>query len=337
MQKLLTIVVPVYKVEPYINKCLDSCLIYRTNGHGERVLNEELMNQLEVLIVNDGTPDRSAELSREYVKRYPNTFRQIDKENGGHGSAWNVGLKEAMGKYLRFLDSDDWLTNLDKLLLDLQDCDADVVFTPFEVCYHNNNNELIPPPTPNYGKVVNMASIWGASKYVYSNYNFWSSTYKTVILSPLQPLFAERVMYDDAILTWAPLAYGRTCVAFNYVLYNYFIGRPNNSMSETSMEKCAHSYNVCFSQFEDVRSRVLQLSVPVDSLNCIDEVIKGYARFVFWYEVFLPFNQAKPTLRHLYDTYLTNEKKTAVMRRYERLPFLVFFYLERFRHFKNNN
>ena len=120
MQKLLSIVIPVYKVEPYINKCLDSL-----------VLAPELMEKLEVIIVNDGTPDNSAEMSREYVKRYPKTFRQIDKENGGHGSAWNVGLKEASGKYLRFLDSDDWFTNLDRLLTDLEECETDIVFNPF--------------------------------------------------------------------------------------------------------------------------------------------------------------------------------------------------------------
>ena len=73
MQKLLTIVVPVYKVEPYINKCLDSCVIYRPDGS----LDEEKMNQLEVIIVNDGTPDRSAELSREYTMRYQRGYRKI--------------------------------------------------------------------------------------------------------------------------------------------------------------------------------------------------------------------------------------------------------------------
>ncbi len=57
MQKLLTIVVPVYKVEPYINKCLDSCLIYKANEQGDKALDENLMNQLEVVIMNDGTRD----------------------------------------------------------------------------------------------------------------------------------------------------------------------------------------------------------------------------------------------------------------------------------------
>ena len=116
---ILTIVIPVYKVELYINKCLDSLIV-----------TPELMEKMEVLIINDGTPDRSAELSRGYVKRFPGTFRQIDKENAGHGSVWNLGLKEAYGKYTRFLDSDDWLENLDVLIKHLENCDADLVLTP---------------------------------------------------------------------------------------------------------------------------------------------------------------------------------------------------------------
>ena len=88
MDKLLSIIIPVYKVEAYINKCLDSLIVA-----------PELMDKMDVLIINDGTPDKSAEMSREYVKRFSGVFRQIDKENGGHGSVWNLGIKEAYGKY----------------------------------------------------------------------------------------------------------------------------------------------------------------------------------------------------------------------------------------------
>lgn len=99
MNKLLSIVVPVYKVEQYIGKCLRSLI-------GS---DESLLNKLEVIVVNDGTPDRSAEMAKEFEKKYPSIFRVIDKENGGHGSAFNVELSNASGKYIRFLDSDDWL------------------------------------------------------------------------------------------------------------------------------------------------------------------------------------------------------------------------------------
>ena len=100
MEKLLTVVVPVYKVEKYINKCLDSL-----------VVPDKQMERLEVLAVNDGTPDNSALMAKEYEKKYPQTFKVIDKENGGHGSAWNRGVAEATGKYIKFLDSDDWFDN----------------------------------------------------------------------------------------------------------------------------------------------------------------------------------------------------------------------------------
>ena len=200
MPKLLTIVVPVYKVEKYINKCLDSLVLE----------NPSLMQEYEVLIVNDGTPDHSAEMSREYVKRYPGTFRQIDKENGGHGSAWNVGLKEAKGKYLRFLDSDDWFCNLDRLLDDLKGCDEDIVFNPFNKFFSfENRNEIIKPPV--IPGTTRFPDYWGGN-----DVSFLGATYKTSILQPLFPLFAERIMFDDYILTWAPLINGRSCTAFDY-------------------------------------------------------------------------------------------------------------------------
>ena len=119
MNKLLSIIIPVYKVEPYINKCLDSLIVA-----------PEIMEKMDVLIINDGTPDRSAEMSREYVKRFPGAFRQIDKENGGHGSVWNLGIKEAYGKYIKFLDSDDWLENVDVMIQKLEQTDADLIVTP---------------------------------------------------------------------------------------------------------------------------------------------------------------------------------------------------------------
>lgn len=72
MEKILSIVIPVFNVEGYIQKCLDSLLVP-----------EDVLPLLDIVIVNDGTPDRSAEIAKTYERRYPGIFRVIDKENGG--------------------------------------------------------------------------------------------------------------------------------------------------------------------------------------------------------------------------------------------------------------
>lgn len=323
MQKLLTIVVPVYKVEPYINKCLDSCVLD----------DEKLMNQLEVIIVNDGTPDNSAEMSREYVKRYPKTFRQIDKENGGHGSAWNVGLKEATGKYLRFLDSDDWLTNLDKLMSKLQSCEADVVLTNYQRYYVQRQEYVV------YNSAISIDKEQPISKELlhtlpngYIDLNFWSGTYKTSILQPLYPLMAERVMYDDSILSFAPLIHGRTIIGYDIVLYNYLIGREGQSMDAKVQQRNAKSYVVCLQREEDLLASIKSVTIPADLRECINEVVSQYAHFVFSYFAFLPYGESKRQMRRVEKVYPWDKQaQPKIYKRFAKFPFPLFYYLEKCR------
>ena len=326
MQKLLTIVVPVYKVEDYINKCLDSLIV-----------SSEMMEKLEVIIVNDGTPDRSAELSREYVNKYPHTFRQIDKENGGHGSAWNVGLKEATGKYIKFLDSDDWFSNLETLICDLENNDADVVLNPFVKEFANNGKSVtVDTPIKTQGPTAIDGSFWGQAKERFNGINFWSGTYKASILKPLYPLFAERTMFDDYIITWAPLVYGRTCITLDYPVYHYLIGRDGQSMSMAQQRRGAVSYTKCFTHYETVRSRIEEDNVPSNLLKMIDEAIAGYASYVFSYMVFLPYKESEQWTGYLWKKYLSGlPHKTKQQKRYSLLPFLLFYTLEHLRNIKN--
>ena len=319
--KLLTVVVPVYKVEPYIDKCLSSLIL----------ADSALMDALEVIIVNDGTPDRSADMSREFVKRYPATFRQIDKENGGHGSAWNVGLEEATGKYLRFMDSDDWLTNLDRLMRDLRNCDADIVMNPYyRVKVPENQIELMGIPIEPGIVMTIVESKWGSSDRGLNLRYFWHFTFKTGILKPLLPLFAEKVMFDDAILTWASLVHGRTIVAFDYGVYNYLLGRPGQSMSDTQKRKGAYSYAKCFDQYELVRSRINEQGIPSVLLKCIDSSITVYARHVFTKMPNLPLKEALGKMSHIWKNYIVDiPGKTKLERRYGAMPGVVFYYVER--------
>ena len=111
----LSIVIPVYNVENYLAKCLDSVIYPGLEGY-------------EVIVVNDGSTDGSGAVAADYAGRYPSLLRLIEKENGGLGSARNAGLEAARGEFVFFLDSDDWLRDgavaemLEKLEEDFDIC-----------------------------------------------------------------------------------------------------------------------------------------------------------------------------------------------------------------------
>ena len=328
MQKLLTIVIPVYKVEPYINKCLDSCLIYKTNEQEEKVLDEELMNQLEVIIVNDGTPDRSAEMSRKYVKHYPQTFRQIDKENGGHGSAWNVGLKETTGRYLRFLDSDDWLTNLDRLICCLAEIEADLVFTNERVW---DNNELLreEPCCDEYDKLQPISKLSANTFYGdIRSLGFRKCTYKTSVLKSLQPLFREHVCYDDTILYVAPLLNAESYIAFDYVVYNLLRGREEQSMNINTIKRNAKHV---LRAYLDMHGFIERNSFRSEISPVIREVENKEFNYCAGVFALLPYHQRKDLIKALYERKPQQPDYGKLARRYSKLPFFVAWFVDEVR------
>lgn len=321
MEKLLTIVIPVYKVEAYINKCLDSLL-----------LSPDKMRQLEVIIVNDGTPDNSAELSREYVKRYPDTFRQIDKENGGHGSAWNVGLKEAKGKYLRFLDSDDWLTNLPEFLEKLDNCNADVVITRLSRYYEDKQTSEI-TRCPNIIDCVLPVSSIGPKEF--SEYgaisNFWFSTYKTSILKPLYPLFLEGVSYDDGILFIIPLLFAKDYIAYDLVLYNYLLGREGQSMAAAiQVKKIPDRIKVLRQMCSFLNEEVLEGELGwllKEAVSIRRNILIRLIASVKSFRLSSSYNNDFKSIKGISDF----EPQSKLYKRYKKYPFMVFYLLQQVR------
>ena len=93
--KLLTIAIPCYNSQDYMEKCVQSLL-----PGGEEV---------EILIVDDGSKDRTAEIADRLEKEHSGIVRAIHQENGGHGEAVNTGIANATGKYFKVVDSDDWV------------------------------------------------------------------------------------------------------------------------------------------------------------------------------------------------------------------------------------
>lgn len=95
--KLLTITIPCYNSAAYMRNCIESLL---PGG-----------DEVEIIIVNDGSKDETKEIADEYAAKYPSIVKAIHKENGGHGSAVNAGIEHATGLYFKVVDSDDWVKN----------------------------------------------------------------------------------------------------------------------------------------------------------------------------------------------------------------------------------
>ena len=107
--KLLTITVPCYNSQDYMEKCIDSLLV-----GGERV---------EIIVIDDGSTDNTGAIADAYEKKYPSIVRAIHQENGGHGEGINQGVKHASGKYFKVVDSDDTLSSDFVAFLDaLEEC-----------------------------------------------------------------------------------------------------------------------------------------------------------------------------------------------------------------------
>ena len=225
-------VIPVYKVEQYIRQCLDSI-----------ILPADQMALLEVIVVNDGSPDHSSEIAQEYAERYSDTIRVINKENGGHGSAWNMGVSMATGKYLRFLDSDDWLVNLSLFLAQLSSIEADVVFTHLNKYDENRQTATLHRSFNVYfgrNYAAEDFSVYDTGN-VFTFFNFHRATYRTSMLQAEQPLFCEKCFYDDIILYVAPMVLADSLYFLDMVLYNYRINRAGQTINK-KVEKL-HSYD----------------------------------------------------------------------------------------------
>ncbi len=218
--KILTIVIPAYNMEQYIIRCLESVTV---NIRG--------IDDLEIIVVNDGSKDRTLELAQTFAVKYPQSVRVIDKPNGGWGTGINRGIDEATGKYLKTLDSDDWFDshNLDEFINLLKQLDVDMVLTSLsEVNQEGFVREKIYPE--NFcGKEMQIDDYLIQNNYCMGA-PIHSITYRTSLLKNSGFRVCDRFYGDlDYIIT--PLIHVNTVYLSTLNIYQYFIGREGQSIS----------------------------------------------------------------------------------------------------------
>ena len=220
MDKILTVVIPVYNMEKYLDNCLQS-FIFDKEEKG-----------LELLVVNDGSKDNSLKIANEYAKKYPDIFKVIDKENGGHGSTINAGLKVATGKYFKVVDSDDWVDtdNFAKMFNDLKDLSTDCVICNGTTIVDGTNKRY---PILSVKMQFNQdLQISQAKKDIFymSSTTFLTKKIKDTTLT-------EKCFYVDAEYNSFTLSQCKDYICLPYNVYMYRIGRPGQSVSDEGFYK----------------------------------------------------------------------------------------------------
>ena len=272
---MLTIVITVYNTEPYLKRCLDSCL------------NQEGVNSedFEVVVVNDGSPDHSKLIIDKYVKEHSN-IRCIDQENQGLSVARNNGMKAAMGDYVWFVDSDDWINPLSvNLIKDAMETRPDVI--PIRAINDGSIKERnVLPSNLTDGKDVLKQKDW--------NYCGPFYIYRKEFMLVNNLFYYPGIYHEDAELTPRILYAAKTVKVVNQVLY-YVYQTPGSIMRSPKVKK---SYDCLF-----VAERLYSFIKS--------EVREEYIRELFYNRISVLINNGLSNIRNFdweekrkYDQYL---------------------------------
>ena len=221
---LLTIVMPSYNIQDYILKGIESFQQVNPN-HKEK---------FEVLIVNDGSTDDTEKVAKEVLEKDSLlNGRVITKENGGHGSTINRGIQEAKGKFFKVIDGDDWIipAEFEKFLDALETTDVDMIITDFTEQHVYNDTVVRNDFIDKYEVGKTYTGIPDVRIPMHS------VAYKTSILSKNNIQLSEKTFYVDMQYTLFPLEYVHSFVYWNFDIYQYYIGRPEQSMNIESMKR----------------------------------------------------------------------------------------------------
>ncbi|MCI9320227.1 MAG: glycosyltransferase [Lachnospiraceae bacterium] len=226
--KLLSIAIPCYNSEAYMRKCVESLL-----AGGEDV---------EIIIVDDGSKDKTAEIADDYAQKYPSIVKAVHQENGGHGSAVNTGIDNATGLYFKVVDSDDWLKKEAYLqVLDtLKELTGGSETLDMLVC-----NFVYEKEGEKRKKVMHYRHILPADKIVAwedcrhfgkGHYILMHSViFRTKLLKECGIRLPEHTFYVDNLYVFEPLPYVRKLYYLDVNLYRYYIGREDQSVNEEIM------------------------------------------------------------------------------------------------------
>ena len=226
--KLLSVAIPCYNSQDYMRKCIESLL-----KGGEDV---------EIIVVNDGSKDDTAIIADEYAEKYPSIVKAIHKPNGGHGSAVNAGIANASGLFFKVVDSDDWvkeeayyaiLDKLRELVKSGQMIDMFISNFVYEKEGEKRGKVMRYRHAIPEGKVFEWKDVRHFHKGQYILMH--SVIYRTGLLRECELELPEHTFYVDNIFVFKPLPYVKRMYYMDVNFYRYYIGRADQSVNEKIM------------------------------------------------------------------------------------------------------
>ena len=192
----VSVIIPVYNVEKYIKRCLDS------------LVNQTLEN-IEFILVDDGSPDGSAEIIKEYADKFPNKIVYLYQDNAGQGAARNAGYRIAKGKYIGYVDSDDYVdTNMFKKLYDkAKEDNSDMV-----ICGCYNVDEETGHMVSDCNQDIHKLDIENA---IFGKMAVWNKLYRRELIDGIE--FRSKVWYEDLDFTIRVISKAQ-CLAIDHIL-----------------------------------------------------------------------------------------------------------------------
>ncbi len=239
--KILSLILPTYNAENFLDKGLSSM-----------ILPQEYMDKLEVIVVNDGSPDQSVVVAQKYVDRYPDTIWILNKENGGHGSGINAGSKAAKGKYFKVVDADDWVDTAALIktidLLETTECDALLQsYRTFDISIEDESKAEISYRVKYFEEETHPDHIYSLKEVVehwddcFAGMGLHGLCFKTEFYQKLNYDLTEKVFYEDQEYNTIPLSSAKRVCLFDEELYIYRIGDVNQSVStQSSLNRISH-------------------------------------------------------------------------------------------------
>lgn len=234
LNELVSIIIPVYNVEKYLERCLDS------------VINQTYKN-IEIICVNDGSIDKSLDIL-EIFKNKDDRIKIFKQENKGLSETRNRGINLSKGRYIFFVDSDDWIEKdtIEVLLKKMLEEKVDIVIGGVNKCYFNKKNNKI--FNKNSKKVcTTLEYIEYAIKEKKFIVNVWNKLYKKDILKKNKIEFKKGILYEDFLFTIQYLLKCKKVCLTEKIIYNYFLVRENsivNKINEKDLDVFKNVENI---------------------------------------------------------------------------------------------